>query len=148
VILVFGGNGQLGQELVRAAASRAIAVRALSHADADVSDGGAVAAALSCGKPELVVNAAAYTKVDRAEANVEAARRDNEVGPAVLASACAIAGVPMVHVSTDVFDGTRQSAYRESDPVCPTGRGWHAGSGSSPQGRDQPGDLLQLEEEV
>jgi len=120
VILVFGGNGQLGQDLMRAAASRAIALRTLSRADADIADSVAVAAALSHWKPNLVVNAAAYTKVDLAESHVEDARRDNEVGPAVLASACAIAGVPMVHISTDyVFDGTKEGAYLESDPVCP-----------------------------
>jgi dTDP-4-dehydrorhamnose reductase len=120
VILVFGGNGQLGQDLVRAAASRAIPMRALSRADADIADGAAVAAALSRWKPALVVNAAAYTKVDLAETNIEAARRDNEVGPAVIAGACASANIPMVHISTDyVFDGTKQGAYLEGDPVCP-----------------------------
>ena len=120
MILVFGGNGQLGQELVREAASRAISLRRLSRAEADITDSAAVTAALSHGKPNLVVNAAAYTKVDLAETNVEDARLDNEVGPAVLATACAVAGVPMVHISTDyVFDGTKESAYLESDPVCP-----------------------------
>lgn len=120
MILVFGGNGQLGQDLVRAAASRAIPMRALSRADADIADGAAVAAALSRWKPALVVNAAAYTKVDLAETNIEAARRDNEVGPAVIAGACASANIPMVHISTDyVFDGTKQGAYLEGDPVCP-----------------------------
>jgi len=120
VILVFGGNGQLGRELMRAAAARAVAMRTLSRAEADISDSAAVKAALAQGKPDLVVNAAAYTKVDLAETNVEDARRDNEVGAAVLAGACAVAGVPMVHVSTDyVFDGTTTGAYRESDPVCP-----------------------------
>jgi len=120
VILVFGGNGQLGQELTRAAASRAISMRALSRADADIGDSAAVRAALALGKPDLVVNAAAYTKVDLAETNVEDARRDNEVGPAVLANACAVAGVPMVHLSTDyVFDGTTAGARLESDPLCP-----------------------------
>jgi dTDP-4-dehydrorhamnose reductase len=120
VILVFGGNGQLGQELMRAAAARAIAMRTLSRADADISDSAAVKAALAQGKPDLVVNAAAYTKVDLAETNIEDARRDNEVGAAVLAGACAVAGVPMVHVSTDyVFDGTKAGAYSEGDPVCP-----------------------------
>ncbi len=120
VILLFGGNGQLGRELTRAAAARAITMRTLSHADADISDGSAVKAALAQGEPDLVVNAAAYTKVDLAETNVEDALRDNEIGAAVLAAACAAAGVPMVHVSTDyVFDGTKQGAYLENDPVCP-----------------------------
>jgi dTDP-4-dehydrorhamnose reductase len=120
VILVFGGNGQLGRELARAACSRAIPLRALSHAEADIVDSAAVAAALARWKPQLVVNAAAYTKVDLAEANVEEARRGNETGPAVLAGACATAGVPMIHVSTDyVFDGGKQGAYLETDPVRP-----------------------------
>jgi dTDP-4-dehydrorhamnose reductase len=120
VILVFGGSGQLGQELTRAATARAISMRTLSRADADISDRAAVTAALSPNKADLVVNAAAYTKVDLAETNIEDARRDNEVGPAVLADACAAAGIPMVHVSTDyVFDGRKQGVYLESDPVCP-----------------------------
>jgi dTDP-4-dehydrorhamnose reductase len=120
VILVFGGNGQLGRELGRAAAARGIALRGLSHTDADIADAAAVAAAFARCKPDLVVNAAAYTKVDLAETDVEAARKANEVGPAVLAGACASAGIPMLHVSTDyVFDGSKEGAYLESDPVCP-----------------------------
>ena len=120
MILVFGGNGQLGQELSRAATTRAIALRALARADADIADAAAVAAALTRWKPDLVVNAAAYTKVDLAESHLDEARRGNEVGPATLAAACAGAGIPLVHVSTDyVFDGTKDGAYLESDPVCP-----------------------------
>ncbi|MGA8816867.1 MAG: dTDP-4-dehydrorhamnose reductase [Xanthobacteraceae bacterium] len=120
MILVFGGNGQLGQELIRAAAVRATVLRALSHAEADIADASAIATALALWKPNLVVNAAAYTKVDLAETELEEARRGNEIGPAVLAAACARAGVPMVHISTDyVFDGSKEGAYLESDPACP-----------------------------
>ena len=120
MILVFGGNGQLGQELSRAAATRTVALHALSHAEADIADSAAVAVALAHWTPSLVVNAAAYTKVDLAETNVEEARQGNEIGPAVVAEACAGAGIPMIHISTDyVFDGTKPGAYRESDPVCP-----------------------------
>jgi dTDP-4-dehydrorhamnose reductase len=120
VILVFGGNGQLGQELIRAAAVRATVLRALSHAEADIADASAIATALALWKPNLVVNAAAYTKVDLAETELEEARRGNEIGPAVVAAACARAGVPMVHISTDyVFDGSKEGAYLESDPACP-----------------------------
>ena len=120
MILVFGGNGQLGQELARAAALQAIPIATLSRAEVDIAEGSAVASALSRIKPTLVVNAAAYTKVDLAETNVEEARRANEIGPAVIASACADAHLPMVHISTDyVFDGTKEGAYLESDPVCP-----------------------------
>lgn len=120
MILVFGGNGQVGRELMRAAASQAIPMCTLSRVEADVSDNAAVTAAFLRFKPDLVVNAAAYTKVDLAETNVDEARRDNEVGPAVLASACAVARIPMVQLSTDyVFDGTVSGRYHEGDPVCP-----------------------------
>lgn len=120
MIVVFGGNGQLGQELNRAASTRAMALQALSHAEADIADRPAVAAALARWKPNLVVNAAAYTKVDLAESNVEQARKGNEIGPAILAAACAAAALPLVHISTDyVFDGRGEGAYRESDPICP-----------------------------
>jgi dTDP-4-dehydrorhamnose reductase len=120
VILVFGGNGQLGRELVRAAAARHVALQALSRAEADIADAGAVTVALKSWTPSLAVNAAAYTNVDGAESHYAEAQRDNEVGPGVLAAACAEAGIPMVHVSTDyVFDGSKNGAYRESDPVHP-----------------------------
>jgi len=120
VILLFGANGQLGCELTRASAARAIPLVALSHADADIADEAAVRAAISRHKPSLVVNAAAYTKVDAAETETDAARRGNEIGPALLAAASAAAGVPLVHISTDyVFDGSKRGAYVEDDPIAP-----------------------------
>jgi dTDP-4-dehydrorhamnose reductase len=120
VILVFGGNGQLGRELTRAAAERHVALQALTRADADIADAAAVAAAVKRSQPDLVVNAAAYTSVDSAESHDAEARRGNELGPGVLAAACAAAGIAMVHVSTDyVFDGSKDGAYRESDPIHP-----------------------------
>jgi dTDP-4-dehydrorhamnose reductase len=120
VIVVFGGTGQLGGELTRAAAARHVALQALSRAEADIADAAAVAAALKRWRPDLVVNAAAYTNVDGAESHFAEARRANEIGPAVIAEACAQAGAAMVHISTDyVFDGGKDGAYRESDPVRP-----------------------------
>jgi len=120
VILVFGGNGQLGRELIRTAAERHVALQALTRADADIADAAAVAAAVKRSQPDLVVNAAAYTSVDGAESHDAEARRGNELGPGVLAAACAAAGIAMVHVSTDyVFDGNKDGAYRESDPIHP-----------------------------
>jgi dTDP-4-dehydrorhamnose reductase len=120
VILVFGGNGQLGQELARAAGLGGIPIKTLSHNEVDIVQNSAVVEALSRSNPALVVNAAAYTKVDLAEQNLEEARRANEIGPAVVARACADIGVPMVHISTDyVFDGTKDTAYQEIDAVCP-----------------------------
>ena len=120
MIVVFGGNGQLGRELTRAAAQRGTRMETLSHVEVDIANSFAVASVLSRIKPTLVVNAAAYTKVDLAETHVEDAQRANEIGPAVLARACADAQLPMVHVSTDyVFDGTKDRAYLETDSVCP-----------------------------
>jgi dTDP-4-dehydrorhamnose reductase len=122
VILLFGANGQLGQELARAAAARGVALVALSRAEADIADAAAVRGALGAHQPRLVINAAAYTKVDLAETEVEAARQGNEIGPAVLAQACAEASLPLVHISTDyVFDGTEPGPYVETDVVAPTG---------------------------
>ncbi len=131
MILLFGANGQLGQEMVRASAARKMALVALSHAEADIADANAVREAIARHKPALVVNAAAYTKVDLAETDVEAARRGNDIGPALLGEACAAAGIPLVHVSTDyVFDGTKPTAYVETDAVSPAssyGRSKEAG---------------------
>ena len=122
MILIFGGNGQLGQELARAGAVRGLALVALGRAEADIADAGAVDRAFATHQPKLIVNAAAYTKVDLAETEVEAARRSNETGPKLLAQACAEARLPLIHISTDyVFDGTKPGAYLESDPVAPTG---------------------------
>ncbi len=121
VILVFG-RGQLGAELDRAAASRHVALTALAHDEADIADAVAVERAIAHHRPYLVVNAAAYTKVDLAETETEAARRGNEIGPGVIARACAAAAVPLIHISTDyVFDGTKLGAYLESDPIAPLG---------------------------
>lgn len=121
-LLVFGGEGQLGRDLARSREADAMPVKALSRASADISDPDAVERALRQFKPSLVVNAAAYTRVDEAEDDVAAAERDNVLGPAVLARACHAAGVPILHVSTDyVFDGSKAVAYAESDPVAPLG---------------------------
>jgi dTDP-4-dehydrorhamnose reductase len=110
----------LGRELVRAAASRAIQLHGLPHADVDIADPSAVAATLARRNPQLVVNAAAYTKVDLAESHEAEARRANQTGPAVLAEACAVAKIPLLHISTDyVFDGAKHGAYVETDPVHP-----------------------------
>jgi dTDP-4-dehydrorhamnose reductase len=121
VILVFG-HGQLGRELARTANAHGVALRVLARADADLAARGAAAGAIMRERPSLVVNAAGYTKVDQAESEIDAAQRDNEIGPAVLARACAEVGVPLVHISTDyVFDGAKVGAYREDDPVAPLG---------------------------
>ncbi len=86
----------------------------------DIADAAAVERALREFPPTALVNAAAYTAVDKAESEADAAFRVNRDGAAVLAQAAAAAGVPLIHISTDyVFDGTKRAPYREDDPVAP-----------------------------
>jgi dTDP-4-dehydrorhamnose reductase len=122
MILVFGSGGQLGQELVGLAQASGVLLAGLTRAQADISDPAQVERALAEIRPSIVLNASAYTKVDRAEAEEEEAFHANAMGPEILARACAAANLPLIHVSTDyVFDGTQSGAYRESDPVAPLG---------------------------
>jgi dTDP-4-dehydrorhamnose reductase len=122
MILVFGSGGQLGQELVGLARASNVPLAALTRAQADISDPTQVERALAEIRPSIVLNASAYTKVDRAEAEEATAFQANATGPEILARACADIGRPLIHVSTDyVFDGTQSGAYRESDPVAPLG---------------------------
>ena len=107
---------------VQAAAHRAgHAVTALSRAELDIADAAGAAAVLAQVRPDVVVNCAAYTKVDDAEQDVAGATRVNAVGPGVLAAAAAAVGAWIVHVSTDyVFDGAKTSGpYVESDRTGP-----------------------------
>jgi dTDP-4-dehydrorhamnose reductase len=121
-LLVFGANGQVGSELIVLARRRNVRAVGLARAEADITDTEAVRDTLRRHRPALVVNAAAYTAVDRAESEPERARAANALGPAILARACAEAGVPLVHLSTDyVFDGTKAGAYVEDDPIAPLG---------------------------
>lgn len=120
MILVFGGGGQVGQELERAGVVARVPLAALSRAEADITDRNAVADAIKRHDPLVVVNAASYTKVDLAETESEAARLANEVGPAIIGAACATAGVPLIHLSTDyVFDGCKPTGYVEGDRISP-----------------------------
>jgi dTDP-4-dehydrorhamnose reductase len=121
-ILAFGAEGQLGRELAERGARRGMTMRMVGRAEADIADSQAVARVVAAAAPAIVVNAAAYTKVDLAESEPEAAFRANALGPCVLAGACAAAAIPLLHVSTDyVFDGTKPSAYVEDDPIEPLG---------------------------
>ena len=130
-VLVAGGAGQVGRELQRldgaaafdaAGAPVRVAVTALGRGRLDVTDADRAAAVLAELRPEAVVNGAAWTAVDRAEAEREAAYAVNERGARVLAQACAAAGVPLVHLSTDyVFDGTKGDPYQTDDPAAPLG---------------------------
>lgn len=120
-VLVTGGKGQLGRALARRGAAAGHAVTALDVEHLDIRDPAAVAAQLASG-PDVVINAAAYTAVDKAETERDAAFAINASGAANLARACAERRVRMLHVSTDyVFDGTQTRPYREDDPIAPLG---------------------------
>lgn len=119
-IAVVGCSGQVARALVRTAAARGVALTARGRPDADLTHRDSLAAFLDGVRPGLVVNAAAYTAVDKAETDREAALALNATGPGVLAGLCAARGVPMVHLSTDyVFDGRGTRPYREDDPIAP-----------------------------
>lgn len=110
-LLITGANGQLGQALVQAASTR-FATIACSSADLDITDVEAVHATLAQHQPDAVINAAAYTAVDKAETQAELARRVNVDGPANLAHACQRIQARLIHLSTDfVFDGQASTPY-------------------------------------
>ncbi|UOA34088.1 dTDP-4-dehydrorhamnose reductase (plasmid) [Sulfitobacter sp. DSM 110093] len=115
-LLVFGTTGQL-----------AVALRKLAHggqfldrAAADLTNPAVCAAVIRAARPSAVINAAAYTAVDRAEADEAFATVINAEAPGAMARACAELGVPFLHVSTDyVFNGSGQSPWRPDDPISP-----------------------------
>lgn len=119
-VLQFGASGQLSREVL-ARAGGDVEVTALSRADVDLADAEAVARAIGeAGDIDLVINAAAYTAVDRAESEPELAYAINGRAPAAMARACKARGAPLVHISTDmVFSGAKDGAYLETDPVGP-----------------------------
>lgn len=118
-ILITGGRGQLASALARLAR---VPVHLVGRPDFDFDRPETIAACFRAANPSLVVNAAAYTAVDNAEKDQDAAFRANRDGPAELARLCRDAGIPLIHVSTDyVFDGTKPSPYLEADPTGPQG---------------------------
>lgn len=118
-ILVTGANGQLGFELSRSLAVLG-EVWALDRAGCDLSDPASIEAAVTRWRPHVIANAAAWTAVDRAEAEAEAVRTVNVSAPGLLASLAADSGALLVHYSTDyVFDGSGEAPWRESDPTGP-----------------------------
>lgn len=120
-ILLFGANGQLGARLKTLLAARGT-VRAPGHSELDLRDLDRVRALIAEARPGLIVNAAAYTAVDAAEADPENARLVNAEAPRVMAEVAAALGALLVHYSTDyVFDGTARTPYTEESPTRPLG---------------------------
>jgi dTDP-4-dehydrorhamnose reductase len=119
-ILLTGANGQVGWELSNRGRQRGLEILALDRSALDIKDPSSVEKEVSQPGVFLVVNAAAYTAVDQAELEPELAFSVNRDGPAYLASACAKAGIPLIHISTDfVFDGEKRGPYHETDQVSP-----------------------------
>ncbi len=130
-ILLIGGNGQVGHELQRSLGALGEVV--VTTRDGALGDGQpcealdlgmpeSIAAVIARIAPQVVVNAAAYTAVDRAEDEPELAHRVNAEAPARIAEACLEVGASLVHYSTDyVFDGQARRPYREDDPTAPLG---------------------------
>lgn len=118
MILVFGRTGQVAQELAILAPD----ARFLSRAEADLADPASCAAAIRAHAPQAVINAAAYTAVDRAEEEEALATTINGDAPAAMAGACAALGIPLVHISTDyVFDGAGEAPFTTNHPTAPLG---------------------------
>lgn len=117
MILVFGKTGQVAQSLQAMAD-----VTALGRDEADLCDPAACAAAIIARKPSVVINAAAYTAVDKAENDEAAALVINSDAPAAMARACATLGIPFIHISTDyVFDGAGETPFLPDHKTGPLG---------------------------
>jgi dTDP-4-dehydrorhamnose reductase len=121
-ILVFGAGGQVGREVRRAAWPASCQLVAFDRAAADITKPAALGASIAQQQPDLVINLAAYTAVDGAESEAEAAWAVNCAGAAHIAAGCSERVTPLIHLSTDyVFDGNKLGPYREEDSVNPLG---------------------------
>lgn len=119
-IMVIGGNGQLGQELAAQGGQKGFVLKTFDLPQIDITSETSIQSLTEAFRPELVINAAAYTQVDRAESEPDLCRAVNCDGPQHLASCCREAQIPLIHVSTDfVFDGKKTTPYTEDDPPSP-----------------------------
>lgn len=119
-IAIVGKSGQVARALMRVAAQCGLRAAAGGRPDVDISDYRSVATFLYEAQPRVVINAAAYTAVDKAESEPDEAFRINAEAPARLAVMCQAASVPLIHISTDyVFDGQQARAYVEDDAMQP-----------------------------
>lgn len=121
-ILLFGGSGQLGAEIKKRARDLEFEIVSPVTTEVDICEREQVRKCVAAIKPEVVINSAAFTAVDKAEHEKAAAFRINRDAAGYVAEACAAAGCRMIHISTDyVFDGSLGRELRESDPVSPLG---------------------------
>ena len=121
-VLQFGATGQMARELIARGPRRGVSLTALSRKQADLTDPAAIARIVEQADADLVINAAAYTAVDKAETERDVAFLVNAESPAAMARVCAARGLPLVNVSTDyVFNGSGSRAWREDDATAPLG---------------------------
>lgn len=121
-LVVTGRDGQVARSLVERASTTDFEVALLARPEFDLAaPADAIAASIKAVRPDVLVSAAAYTQVDKAESEPELAFAINEAGPRALAKAAQQMGVPLIHLSTDyVFGGAKSSPYTEEDPTRPT----------------------------
>ena len=120
-LLVFGQTGQVARELIRRSPA-GVTVEALGRDRADLSDPSVCADAIMLSDADAVINAAAWTAVDKAETEEAAATVVNGAAPAAMARACARHGIPFLHISTDyVFDGAGDTPFATDHPTAPLG---------------------------
>jgi dTDP-4-dehydrorhamnose reductase len=121
-LLITGAGGALADALARQCVVRGLPYRLLARRELDIADAAAVAFGIDRYRPWAIVNAAGFTRVDRAEIEPERCRRDNLIGATVLADACRAAGIQLLGFSSHlVFDGRREAPYAESDATAPLG---------------------------
>jgi dTDP-4-dehydrorhamnose reductase len=121
-ILVLGKEGQLARSLREVQRPDGMELVAIGRPDLDLTAPDTIASTIDRTKPQLVVNSAAYTAVDKAESERESAFAINATGAGRVAEMCAQLKLPIIHISTDyVFDGSKPAAYLEDDPVAPLG---------------------------
>ncbi len=120
-ILLTGANGQVGKE-IQIHAPHDVMLISLDKKNLDIISKEAIRSVFSKHNPDYIINAAAYTAVDKAETEPELAFAVNSIGPQNLAESCKKNNIPLIHISTDyVFDGTSKVPYKEDDPVSPLG---------------------------
>ena len=125
-LLIFGQTGQVARELARRVPP-GTTITQLGRAQADLANPAACAAAIHTSTAHAVINAAAYTAVDRAESDEAAATMINATAPMAMAQACAAKAIPFLHISTDyVFDGAGSAPFQPDHPTGPLGAYGHS----------------------
>jgi len=119
-ILVTGSEGQVGTEIKKLAVQKQINIIATTKKELDITKLNNIEDVIIKSRPAIIINAAAYTAVDKAEEEIDKTFLINSDGTANLAQVCRNAGIPLLHISTDyVFDGTKKESYKETDTPSP-----------------------------